>query len=105
MELAGYNDSDWISNLDDMKSNFGQCFSLGLGMITWISNKQSTEALSSCEVEYISFTTTNAQALWLRKLLEEIAEKQYRPTILYYENQSTIQLAHNTIHHSRSKYF
>ena len=104
-ELVGFSDSDWGSNLDDRKSTSGQCFSLGSGMITWSSKKQSTVALSSCEAEYIALTVASAQALWLRKLLDEIGEKQHGPTILYCDNQSAIQLAHNPIHHSRPKHF
>jgi len=105
MELIDFSDSDWGSNLDDRKSTFGQCFSLGLGLITWSSKKQSIIALSSCEAKYIALTIASAQALWLRKLLDEIGEKQHGPITLYYDNQSAIQLAHNPIHHSRSKHF
>ena len=47
-------------------------------------------ALSSIEVEYIAITSASAQALWLRKLHDEIGEKQHGPTTLYYENQSAI---------------
>ena len=90
MELVGFNDSDWGSNLDDRKSTSGQCFSLGLGLITWSCKKQSTVALSSCEAKYIALTIASAQALWLRKLLDEIGEKQHGPTTLYYDNQSAI---------------
>ena len=64
IELVGFSDSDWGTNLDDRKSTFEQCFSLGLRLITWSSNKQSTVALSSCEVEYIALTIVSAQALW-----------------------------------------
>ena len=74
-------------------------------MITWSSKKQSIVALSSCEAKYIALTIASAQALWLRKLLDEIGEKQHGPTTLYCDNQSTIQLAYNPIHHSRSKHF
>ena len=74
-------------------------------MITWSSKKQSMVALSSTKVEYIAVISASAQALWLRKILEELCEIQSGATILYCDNKSAIQLAQNPIHHSRSKHF
>ena len=62
--------------MDDRKSTSSNCFSLGSGLITWSSKKQSMVALSSTEVEYVVVTSVGTQALWLRKLLEEIGEIQ-----------------------------
>ena len=69
VKLVGYSDLDWGRNIDDRKSTSGKCFSLGSGMITWSSKKQSMVALSSIEAEYIAITSASAQALWLRKIL------------------------------------
>jgi len=98
-KLVGFSDSDWGSNIHDRKSTSGNCFSLGLGLISWCSKKQKVVALSSTEAEYIAMTHASTQVLWLRKLLEEIGEKQVDPTILYSDNMSAIQLAYNPIHH------
>ena len=56
-------------------------------------------------MEYIAITSASAQALWLRKILEELCEIQSGATILYCDNKSAIQLAQNPVHHSRSKHF
>ena len=45
LKLVGFSVNDWGSNLDDRKSTSGQCFSLGSGLTTWSSKKQSTVAL------------------------------------------------------------
>ena len=74
-------------------------------MITWSLKKQSMVALSSIEAEYIAITSASAQALWLRKILEELCEIQSSATILYCDNKSAIQLAQNPIHHNKSKHF
>lgn len=34
LELFGYSDSDWDTNIDDIKSTSGNYFSLSLGLIT-----------------------------------------------------------------------
>lgn len=39
MKLFGFSDSDWGINIDDRKSTSENDFSLGLGLITWISRK------------------------------------------------------------------
>lgn len=33
VDLVGFNDLDWGNNLDDWKSTFGNCFSLGFGWL------------------------------------------------------------------------
>ena len=62
-------------------------------MITWSSKKQSMVALSSTEAEYIAITSASAQALWLRKILEELCEIQIGAISLFCDNKSAIQLA------------
>lgn len=37
--LFGFSNSDWGSDLDDMKSTFGNYFSLGFGLVKWILKK------------------------------------------------------------------
>ena len=66
---------------------------------------QSIVALSSTEVEYVAVTSAGTQALWLRKFLEEIGEKQVQPTVIYCDNVSAIKLAKNPVHHSMTKHF
>ncbi|XP_059073461.1 secreted RxLR effector protein 161-like [Cryptomeria japonica] len=50
--LVGYIDSDWAGDAQDCKSTSGYCFSLGSGLVSWSSKKQSAIALSSIEAEY-----------------------------------------------------
>ena len=92
----------------DSKSHTGICFSLGLGNgIFWSkSNKQKTVALSSCEAEMYAATEATTAILWFRKILEELGFAQTQPTVLFSDNQSTIQLSTNrTGKHSRIKHF
>jgi hypothetical protein len=39
VKLQGYTNSDWAGSAVDRKSTSGCCFSLGLGMISWLSRK------------------------------------------------------------------
>ncbi|KAL0301339.1 UNVERIFIED_CONTAM: Retrovirus-related Pol polyprotein from transposon RE2 [Sesamum radiatum] len=78
-KLVGYTDSDWAGSVDDMKSTSGYTFSLGSGIFTWASKKQATVAQSSAEAEYIAAAATSNQATWLRRILEDMREKQESP--------------------------
>lgn len=102
--LTGYSDSDWASNVDDRKSLSAYMFSLGSGAVSWSSKKQQTVALSSTEAEYIAATGATCQAIWLRRVLEDLGLKQEAPTVIYCDNKSAISLSKNPMHHSRAKH-
>ena len=54
VELKGYVDADWGSNLNGRKSQSGYLFTLCGGVMSWASKKQSVVALSSTEAEYVA---------------------------------------------------
>ncbi|GJS60265.1 uncharacterized mitochondrial protein-like protein [Tanacetum coccineum] len=56
MKLVGYSDSSHNVDIDDERSTTGHVFYLGTSPITWCSQKQTTVALSSCEVEFMVAT-------------------------------------------------
>ena len=51
INLEGCVDSDWVGSAIDRKSTSGCGFSMGSGVISWFSRKQSCVALSTAEVE------------------------------------------------------
>ncbi|KAK4389894.1 Retrovirus-related Pol polyprotein from transposon TNT 1-94 [Sesamum angolense] len=103
-KLVGYTDSDWAGSVDDMKSTSGYTFSLGSGIFSWASKKQAIVAQSSAEAEYIAAAATSNQAIWLRRILEDIGEKQEEPTTIYCDNKSAIAITKNPVQHSRTKH-
>ena len=70
-KLPKYSDSDWGGSIDDLKSSFGYCFSLGSGIFHG-TKKQETIAQSIVEVEFIAATTAINQVLWLRKIFIDL---------------------------------
>ena len=52
INLEGYVDLDWVGSEIDRNSTLGCYFSMGLGVISWFSRKQSCVELSTAEVEY-----------------------------------------------------
>lgn len=79
-KFVGWTDSDWSRNLDDMKSNSGNCFSFGSGFVIWSTKNQESVALPSSEFEYVPVGTTTKKVLLLRKLLADFCLEQVETT-------------------------
>jgi hypothetical protein len=104
MKLQGYTDSDWAGSIVDRKSTLGCCFSLGSSMISWLSRKQMSVALSTIEVEYIATSVASREVVWLRKLLAGLFDLELEPTLIHCDNQSCVKLSENPVFHDKSKH-
>ncbi|BAH92510.1 Os04g0196500 [Oryza sativa Japonica Group] len=102
--LVGYSDSDLAGDPDERKSTSGQIFFINGGPVTWQSSKQKVVALSSCEAEYIAAAAATCQGVWLARLLAEVLGDEITAPLLKVDNQSTISLIKNPVHHDRSKH-
>jgi len=72
-ELSGYTDADWAGDHGTRRSTSGYVFSLGSAAISWSSKRQTTVALSTCEAEYMGQTQAVKEAIWLERLLNDLA--------------------------------
>ena len=76
---------------------------LGLSLVSWSSKKQNSIALSTTEAEYVSAGSCCAQILWMQQtLLDYLID--CRPTVLFCDNTSAINLSKNPILHSQTKH-
>lgn len=96
-KLYGFTDIDWGGLVDDRKSTSSWIFSLGSATVAWSLKKQEITALSSTEAEYIATTSMACQAVWMRRLLEDMNEKQHAATVIYCDNKYAIEIA-KTLH-------
>jgi hypothetical protein len=104
VKLQGYTVSDWAGSAVDHKSTSRCCFSLGSGMISWLSRKQTSMALNTSEAEYIAANVASCEAVWLQKLLAGIFDLELDPTLIHCDNQSWVKLTENHLFHDRSKH-
>eukprot|EP00253_Pinus_taeda_P013586 PITA_13586 len=104
VRLVGYTDSDWASCAFDRKSTSGCCFGLGSAVVSWVSLKQQSIALSSAEVEYMAASLASCEAIWLCKMLFDLFGPLLGPSVIYCDNHSCIKLTENPIFHDRSKH-
>ena len=104
MELRAYSDVDHGSDPIYRKSVTGFYIFLGDSLISWKSKKQSIVSQSSTEVEYCAMTFTTKEIVWLCWLLADMGVSFSHPTPMYCDNQSSIQIAHNSVFYERTKY-
>jgi hypothetical protein len=102
--VVGYSDADHGGCKDTRKSVGAFAFLLGVGAVSWRSRRQKTVATSSMEAEYMALSQAAKEAIWLRHLLARIGFPQTQPTTLYADNQGSMALASNPVHHDRSKH-
>jgi hypothetical protein len=102
--LSGYIDADWAGSVSNRKSTSGCYFSLGSAMISWQSRKQSSIALSTAEVEYITACSSSRENICLQKLLTDLFDLEMRATLILCDNQSCIKMTENPVFHDRSKH-
>lgn len=103
-QLTGYADADWGNCNIDRRSYSGYVFTLSGAAVTWASKKQRTIALSSVEAEYLSLSEAAKEALYLRRLLDDMGFPITGPMTLYNDSQGAQMLITNPVYHSRTKH-
>jgi hypothetical protein len=87
-----------------MRSLSANVFFFGNCAVSWASRKQVVVALSTTETEYVAAVSGACQAVWLRKMLNELGCLQTAATTILCDNNSTIFLSKNQGFHSRTKH-
>lgn len=103
IQLYAVVDADWGSNLSDRRSYSGFAFIMSSGAISWEARKQRTVALSSTEAELLAITEASKEALYLRRIFEEIRLPKNCITI-FNDSQSAQKLIQSVGYHSRTKH-
>ena len=70
--LEGYCDANLILDNDETNSTNGYVITLGGGAISWKSSKQTCNARSTMESEFVALEKVGTEAEWLRNLLADI---------------------------------
>nr|GEU55017.1 hypothetical protein [Tanacetum cinerariifolium] len=101
--LTAFVDVDHAGCQDIRRSTSGSLQFLGDRLISWLSKKQKSDAISSMEAEYIALFGCRAQILWMRSQLTDYG-LGFNKIPMYYDNKSAIALCCNNVQHSRSKH-
>ena len=104
VNLIGYVDAAFGDCVVTRKSTSGYLFCLNGAPLTWKSGRQSIVTTSTTEAEYIAACDGAKEAVWLRRLLEDMGCVAAEPTKLYEDNNSCIAQVENPLHHKRTKH-
>jgi hypothetical protein len=105
--LEGYNDANWISDTNDIKSTSGYVFTLGGVAVSWKSSKQTCIARSTMESEFIALDKAGEEVEWLRHFLEDMPmwTKPVPPICIHCYSQLSIGRAQSYMYNGKSRTF
>ncbi|GAV56879.1 hypothetical protein CFOL_v3_00420 [Cephalotus follicularis] len=99
-----YIDTDWAGSSVDRMSMSDYCTYVWGNLVTWRSKKQPVVARSSAEVEFRALAHGICEGFSLRRLLSELSIPYNSPMRLYCDNKAAVSIAHNHVHHDRTKH-
>ncbi|GKB48525.1 retrovirus-related pol polyprotein from transposon TNT 1-94 [Tanacetum coccineum] len=88
---------------DTRRSTSGSMQFLRDKLVSWLSKRQKSAAISSTEAEYIASSGCCAQVLWMISQLTDYG-LGFNKIPIYCDNKSAIALCCNNVQHSRSKH-
>ena len=68
-----YTDSDWAGETESRKSPKEDVFILCNTAVSWKTKKQTAISQSSTEAEFVALSEATKEAIWMKRLLREIA--------------------------------
>jgi transposase InsO family protein len=100
----GYADADWGGCLNTRRSTTGYVFKTFGGIVAWRSRRQPTVALSTAEAEIMATVDAGKQAIWLKRLLEDLGYPVSEPLCVLNDNMGAVSLSHHPGNHDRTKH-
>lgn len=103
-DVVVYTDSDFAGDIDSRKSTSGYVFLMDEAAVAWLSKKQPIVTLSTTEAEYVAASVCACQAIWFKRIQEELGYEVSKSTRIMCDNTSTIKLSKNPVFHGRCKH-
>jgi len=103
-DLHGFSNVDWASCPEDRISVTGYCWFFHGGVVSHISKKQTMQALSSTEAEYMAIAAAFQEGLWLRSFFELLDIPIPTPIRLYVDNAGAVALSKEASTNNRTKH-
>ena len=102
----GYTDSNFQSDLDFRKSTSGYVFTLGGGVLSWRSVKQSCIADYTMEAEYVATCEAAKEAVWLKKFIFDlgVVRIEQLPITLFCDNSGAVAQSKDPKNHKKGKH-
>ena len=103
--LVGFTDANHANSRETQrKSISGYCFFLHGCCVAWKSKLQPITATSTHEAELIALSLASDEAVWMKRLCDEIGFSTQNAIPIMCDNQSTVFTVHNPVMSHRSKH-
>jgi hypothetical protein len=102
--LHRFSDSDWASCPEDRVSISGYVWFLNGGPVSHCAKKQTTQALSSTEAEYMALTAAIQDGIWLQSFFGCLSIPLSLPLQLFADNAGAIALSKEAANHVHTKH-
>ena len=106
LEVIGYSDSDYVSDIDSLKSTSGYVFMIADRVVSQRSAKQTLTATSTIKAEFVSCFEATLHGIWMKSFISglRIVDSISRPLRIYCDNSAAVFMAKNNKSGSRSKH-
>jgi len=101
---AWFSNADWATCPKDHISITGYCWFYHGGVVSHVSRKQSTQALSSIEAEYMAIAAAFQEGLWLRTFFQSLSIPFSLPIRLYVNNAGAVALSREASNNHHTKH-
>ena len=102
--FVAYTDSDFAGCPDTCRSTSGNIITWMGAAVCWNSGLQACVTLSTAEAEMVALCKAAQEVIWLRRLLQELRGSEAEPSKIFCDNQATLRLCQNRVHHARTKH-
>ncbi|WKA11319.1 hypothetical protein VitviT2T_028829 [Vitis vinifera] len=104
--IEGYSDASWISSVRDNLSTTGWVFTLGGGVVSWGSKKQTCISHSTMEAEFIALAATGKEVEWLKDLMMDIpfTANNVSTVSIHCDSQATLARAYSGVYNGKSRH-
>ena len=75
-DLQGYVDSDLVGDIDTRWITIGYVFTIGGVVVSWVSQLQNVNALTTIEEAYIYDTEETKEMIWIQFFMEKLGHPQ-----------------------------
>ena len=100
-----YVDSDWAGDKEKALSTSGAIVLYYGNAISWICEKQKTQAHSSCEAEYVALGAAGKEGMFFVHFLKELGmDLNLLPIDIYIDNKGAAQIAENRVNNRRTRH-
>ena len=72
--------------------------------VCWSAALQACVTLSTAEAEMVALSKAAQEVVWFRRLMYDLREEDLPPSLIYCDNNATLGLIKNRVHHSRTKH-